>query len=261
MVVHSAVNAYHRIFERAVTIFALTPDEQSHWMKRYPDRVVLLAHGVGAKHALCPIGPKCRSRLAARFGAGPNLLAVGRFVENKNQEVLIRALPLLRARWPTTRLLLVGPEREGTGPRLRALADQPDFDGVEFLGTVPDQAMCELYAGADCLVHAARHEASGLAPLEALAHGTPVVHSGRGALARYDGLPGCYQVADPESPAEWAATVAAVLESPGTFAQSAIGRNMVFAGHTWERMAEVVAASLGRLLGEGGQLEKVGDVH
>src|SRR6202007_193392 len=55
-------------------------------------------------------------------------------------------------------------------------------DRVSVTGFVDDATLAALYAGAECLLHAALLEGFGLTPLESLAAGTPVVGYRAGAV-------------------------------------------------------------------------------
>ncbi|MFQ5692549.1 MAG: glycosyltransferase family 4 protein, partial [Nitrospinota bacterium] len=129
-----------------------------------------------------PVAEGERERLRERLGfRGPTLLSVRRLVRRTGLDVLIRALPEIRSRVPDARLVLVGkgPERR----RLEALAERLGAAGaVTFAGFVPDEALPDYYRGADLFVLPTRSlEGYGVATLEALASGTPVVGTMEGA--------------------------------------------------------------------------------
>jgi len=95
------------------------------------------------------------------------LLSVGRLAEQKGVDVAVRALARIREREPAAVLVVLGegPER----PRLEAMAGE----GVYLPGRVGDVA--SWYRRAEVLVHPARWEGFGLALLEAMLAGKPVV--------------------------------------------------------------------------------------
>ena len=95
------------------------------------------------------------------------LLCVARLAEQKGVDVAIRALERIREQEPRAVLVVLGegPERA----RLEALAG----DGVYLPGRVGDVAAW--YRRAEVLVHPARWEGFGLALLEAMLAGKPVV--------------------------------------------------------------------------------------
>ncbi len=101
----------------------------------------------------------------------PLVLNVGRFVPEKNQQCLIRAMRELDAH-----LLLVGdgPQREN----LQALAMQAGIEGkVTFVRSVPATEIHRYYASADIFASAITLGGIDMPSLEAMASGLPVVIS------------------------------------------------------------------------------------
>lgn len=115
------------------------------------------------------------------FGALPRLVrndgelrlvSVARLSRQKGQDILLRALAIARPQLPAVHLTLVGngPDEE----KLRALAvDLGVDDIVEFAGYVSDPR--PYLRGADCFVLASRWEGFGVALVEALQFGLPVL--------------------------------------------------------------------------------------
>lgn len=105
------------------------------------------------------------------------VLNVASLTPVKNQALLLRAM----AR--TSQVVL---QVAGSGPLecdLRALAAQLNItDRVEFLGSVNHSALPAVYQQADVFVQASRHEAQGLAVLEAAACGLPILGTAVGVL-------------------------------------------------------------------------------
>jgi glycosyltransferase involved in cell wall biosynthesis len=75
-------------------------------------------------------------------------------------------------------------------------------------GPVPAEDLPALYAGAECFVFPSRYEGFGLPVLEAMACGTPVIVSNRGALPEVVGQAGV--LVDPEDPIALAAAMCQV---------------------------------------------------
>jgi glycosyltransferase involved in cell wall biosynthesis len=98
------------------------------------------------------------------------LLAVCRLEPQKGLDTAVRALPDIRTRYPTAELVVLGegPQRS----ELEHLATELQVP-VHLLGRVPDVAAW--LRRADLLVHPARWEGFGLALLEAMLAGKPVV--------------------------------------------------------------------------------------
>lgn len=104
------------------------------------------------------------------------VLTVGRLAAEKGQDVLLEAMARLEDRHPELRLLVAG-----TGNRkglLERSASVPE--NLRFVGYVEEVA--SLYWAADLYVHPARYEGFGLAVLEAMAAGCPVVASRVGGI-------------------------------------------------------------------------------
>src|SRR5690606_21157977 len=127
-----------------------------------------------------PLGPG-----APRSANSPRILTVGRLVERKGFEDVIRALRLV----PKAEVVVVGgppadelrddPEAE----RLRAVAVDFGVDHrVHLVGAVPRGEMPLWYRSADVLVCAPWYEPFGLTPLEGMACGVPVVATAVGGL-------------------------------------------------------------------------------
>jgi glycosyltransferase-like protein len=119
-----------------------------------------------------------RSAWRARLGPGPLLLAVGGIEPRKGSLELLDAVHLLRTAHPGVRLVIAGGEtlfdyrdyRERFELRRRALA----LD-VELLGPVAHDELPALVAAADVFAFPSTKEGFGLAAMEALAAGVPVV--------------------------------------------------------------------------------------
>ncbi|WP_157267750.1 glycosyltransferase [Azohydromonas aeria] len=125
------------------------------------------------------------------------LLFVGRFAPEKNLPLLAEAVRRLGQPWL---LLAVG---DGPlpphGARVRRLPYEPR----------PGQ-LARLMASADAFVHAGDQESFGLAPLEAMACGTPVVVRQAAGLAELaEG--GAALAVDSDKPAAWAEAIAALF--------------------------------------------------
>lgn len=108
----------------------------------------------------------------------PEVLVVGALVGWKHPELALEALAMARAKRPELRLRLVGGPLANSDQeliaRLQARASLPDLAGaVELCGSVPD--VRPQLARASCLLHCAPREPFGLALVEAMAAGCPVV--------------------------------------------------------------------------------------
>ena len=102
------------------------------------------------------------------------LLCVGRLIERKGQDQLLRSLHALRALGMDVRLELVG---EGDArPSLEQLAEALGLqNAVHFAGYVPRDRIAAVYGASDIFVLPSFNEGMSVATLEAMASGLPVV--------------------------------------------------------------------------------------
>jgi alpha-1,6-mannosyltransferase len=110
------------------------------------------------------------------------LLYVGRLSKEKHVQVLPEVMARLATRDRRFRLVLVG-----SGPLEHDLAEHARALGnMHLVGQCEDRArLAELYASADLLLHPNPREPFGLAPLEAMASGLPVVVPAAGGVLSY----------------------------------------------------------------------------
>ncbi len=131
--------------------------------------------------------PGLASRLRARVGATgrPMILSVGGIEPRKGSDTLVAALAMLvKGRTPAPVLAVVGGHsfqdhrayRERVLATLAPLGLELGKDIVE-VGSVPEEEMAAWYDAADLLAFPSVKEGFGLAALEAMAAGTPVVTS------------------------------------------------------------------------------------
>ncbi|WP_405612456.1 glycosyltransferase family 4 protein [Streptomyces sp. NBC_01511] len=171
------------------------------------------------------------------------ILCVSRLVTRKGQDVLIRALPLIRRAVPDAVLVVVG-----HGPderRLRALARRHADGAVVFAGGKDHTETASYYAAADvfampCRTRKGGLEAEGLGIvfLEAAASGLPVVagDSGGAPDAVLDGRTGL--VVDGRDVASVAEALTTLLLSPErAAAMGEAGRRWVTKRWSWEASA------------------------
>ncbi|MGC0313744.1 glycosyltransferase family 4 protein [Kitasatospora acidiphila] len=183
-------------------------------------------------------------RLRAELGlAGKRVIVcVARMVPRKGQDMLIRALPLIRREVPEAVLLVVG-----KGPHeaeLRKLAQQYAPGAVHFVGGKTHAETPAYYAAADvfampCRTRKGGLEAEGLGIvfLEAAACGLPVVvgNSGGAPDTVLDGKTG--YVVNGAEPVAIAAALTRILCDPDRAAMGAAGRAWVQESWSWDASA------------------------
>jgi glycosyltransferase involved in cell wall biosynthesis len=106
-------------------------------------------------------------------GDSPEIIFVGRLIREKNVDILIKAIGLVRKEIPDVRCGIIGdgPERE----RLSALADRDAAGNVELFGNISDSEKISMLKSAKIFVFPSIREGFGMAVLEAMACGLPVI--------------------------------------------------------------------------------------
>jgi L-malate glycosyltransferase len=144
------------------------------------------------------------------------------FGRRKNVGAALQAFALLRRERPDLEYRLIGADMEAGGSCQRFAQRNGLADGVCFVGRRPHCEVLATVAGARALVHPSLEESFGLAVLEAMALGTPVI-GGRtsGNIPRLldhgrNGL-----LCDVRSPFDLAASVIACVAEPGLAAPMA----------------------------------------
>ncbi|WP_340684871.1 glycosyltransferase family 1 protein [Amycolatopsis coloradensis] len=136
------------------------------------------------------------------------LVHCGRLSPEKHVERSVDTIAELTEAGHRVRLVIAG-----EGPRRRALERRARGLPVTFLGFLTGRGdVARLLASADVSLAPGPHETFGLAALEALASGTPVVVSASSAL-REIVRPGCGEAVDDRAPA-FAGAVTGLLERP-----------------------------------------------
>ena len=141
------------------------------------------------------------------------LLSISRLVPQKGLDVAVRALARVRDEEPRAVLVVLG-----EGPERERLAG----DGVYLPGRVGDVAAW--LGRAELLVHPARWEGFGLALLEAMLAGKPVVATRVSSIPEIvvDGETGL--LVPPDDPDALAAAILRVLRDPGRLGEAGLAR-------------------------------------
>ncbi len=141
----------------------------------------------------------------------PTIICVAGLRPEKGHHVLLSALPLVLERVPDARLVLVGDGE--MRPQLESLVESQHLDDhVEFAGTVPE--IWPRLADADVFALTSVSEAFGMAIVEAMAAGLPVVAPDVGGIPELV-VPGvCGQLFAPGDHVGLADHLANLLTSP-----------------------------------------------
>ncbi len=160
--------------------------------------------------------------------ATPVVLCPARLVPIKGHRYLLDAAARLVARGVRFELWLAGegPEAAGLAARIHELSL---VDQVRMLGTVPHDELLGFYRKGlvDCVTLPSLYEAMGVALMEAMAHGVPVLATRVGGVPELLGG-GAGVLVPPENPNELAEALGGVLESAGRRAELGVaGRRRV----------------------------------
>ncbi|MGZ3609871.1 MAG: glycosyltransferase family 4 protein [Ktedonobacteraceae bacterium] len=105
-----------------------------------------------------------------------NILFVGRFEKRKGAKYLLRAIPIIRERFPNTRFIFVGEGRLRRG--FQQFVERQGWKDVVFSGYVSESDLPHYFASADIFCSPATGgESLGIVLLEAMASGLPIVAS------------------------------------------------------------------------------------
>ena len=192
-----------------------------------PGQFFVVPHGAGR-----PLGTAIADervvRHAHQLEATRVALCVGAKRPHKNQELLVRAAPLL----PRDVVFVLVGHPENYDTELRSLASQLGVEErVRFVDYLPDDELEAIWRIADCAVFPTLGEGFGLPVLEAMARGLPVACSDIPVLREVgDDVPFYF---DPRSERSAATAIAAALDGGG---QLEAGRVRA-ARFTWQRAA------------------------
>jgi glycosyltransferase involved in cell wall biosynthesis len=189
----------------------------------------------------------------------PRLLTVSRLVERKGVGDAVRALALV----PDAELVVAGGEsdRDPGIAVLRALADRLGVaDRVDFRGPVRHRDVAPLMRSADVFVAVPWYEPFGIAPLEAMACGVPVVVSAVGGLVETVAHGRCGLLVTPRDPAGLAGTVVRLLADERLRRDLAeAGRARAVRHYRWDQIADRTAAVYQRVVTQAGAVADVPD--
>ena len=175
----------------------VSTDEERHDVIRHYDAPPRNIHVIPAGVDLDMFQPVDQYQARAELGIKDErvILYVGRIEPLKGIDILLRAIPMLEygqdlvsGTGQALRVLIVGgnPDNDSELDRLKSLTSELGIeDCVRFTGSVPQSTLPTYYSAADVFVLPSHSESFGLAPLEAMACGTPVVVSRVGGMKTF----------------------------------------------------------------------------
>ena len=225
-----------KIYESAAGVFAMSEwfaNALVEWSGVSPDKVSVVYAGLNVLDATP--GKKAWTQAGTRGEEAAKLLFVGSDFFRKGGDIVLKAFELLRRESsPNVELTVAGPDQWPLA------ADIPE--GVVFVGSCTTAYIAQLYHEHDLFVMPSRFEAFGIAFIEALAHGIPVI--GRSAFAMpeviHPGKNGALVHSD--DPAELASAITSVLADPAVRQYAVETMQDVRAQFSWSTVAENIVA-------------------
>ena len=214
-----------------------TPVEKEQMVRLYgadPQRVAVIPPGVDPTVFHPPEDPDRAAR------PGFTVLCAGRMQPLKGQQVLVRALGILRREHPETpvRVVLAGVGSPAFLAELHATAAEEGVaDAVEFIGSLPRRQLARLMGDVDAVAVPSSSETFGLVAVEAQACGTPVMATDVDGLrfAVRHGETGW--LVPGRDPAQWANAMHRAARDPGAWRAMSHAARLRADELTWDDVA------------------------
>ena len=182
----------HRALQGAARLFAVSNFTKSEVEKLFSipgERIEVVYNAIDERFLRGHASEADRQLLAERYLVNhPFLLYTGRISPHKNVVRIIEAFSALKAElekeamFPGLKLIVIGDELSKHPDLRRTVVRSRMQNDVRFLGFVPIEVLRIFYDAAKIFVFPSLYEGFGLPPLEAMAHGTPVVTSNTSSL-------------------------------------------------------------------------------
>jgi len=184
-----ATGAVLRGAERIFAVSNFTKREIEKLFGISPDRIEVVYNAIDERFLRGHATPADRELIAKRYQVTyPFLLYAGRISPHKNVARMIEAFSALKTElergqaYPDLKLIIIGDDLSGNPDLRRTVIRSCVQNDVRFLGFVPIEVLRIFYDEAKVFVFPSLYEGFGLPPLEAMAHGTPVVTSNVSSL-------------------------------------------------------------------------------
>ncbi len=186
-----------RVLKGAARIFAVSQFTKSEIEKLFgiaPERIEVVYNAIDERFLRGHATDAERQLIAERYLVSyPFLLYAGRISPHKNLNRIIEAFSALKTELEKERksedlkLIIIGDDLSGHPDLRRTVIKSAVQNDVRFLGFVPIEVLRIFYDAAKVFVFPSLYEGFGLPPLEAMAHGTPVVTSNTSSLPEVTG--------------------------------------------------------------------------
>jgi glycosyltransferase involved in cell wall biosynthesis len=201
-----------RFAQRIICISNQTRQDVSHWLNYPPDKIVTIFPSISEIYR--PINTEISNQVKIKYRLPENfVLYVGGLAKHKNLRTLIEAFILLKQSTilPHALVIVGGQYHTHNDTQVQEIANRCLENQIIFTGTVSEEDMPFLYNAAEAFIFPSLYEGFGLAPLEAMACGTPVVASRVGSLPEVLGQ-AAYWVDNPLDKQAFIAAIGQVLQ-------------------------------------------------
>ena len=181
-----------RVLRGAARIFAVSNFTKNEMEKLFdipPGRIEVVYNAIDERFLHGHASAADRQLIAERYQVTyPFLLYAGRISPHKNVVRMIEAFSALKTElekdqaFPDLKLIIIGDDVSGNPDLRRTVIRSGVQNDVRFLGFVPIEVLRTFYDQAKIFIFPSLYEGFGLPPLEAMAHGTPVVTSNVSSL-------------------------------------------------------------------------------
>jgi len=181
-----------QVLRGAARIFAVSNFTKLEMEKLFgisPGRIEVIYNAIDERFLHGHATAADRQLIAERYQVTyPFLLYAGRISPPKNVVRMIEAFSALKTElekdqaFPDLKLIIIGDDVSGNPDLRRTVIRSGVQNDVRFLGFVPIEVLRTFYDAAKIFVFPSLYEGFGLPPLEAMAHGTPVVTSNVSSL-------------------------------------------------------------------------------
>ena len=181
-----------RVLSGAARIFSVSNFTKTEMEKLFgirPERIEVVYNAIDERFLHGHATDADRELIAKRYQVTyPFLLYAGRVSAHKNVVRMIEAFSALKGElekegaFPDLKLIIIGDDLSGNPDLRRTVVRSGVQHDVRFLGFVPIEVLRIFYDTARIFVFPSLYEGFGLPPLEAMAHGTPVVTSNVSSL-------------------------------------------------------------------------------
>src|SRR6201993_1641841 len=181
-----------RVLVGAARIFAVSNFTRNEIEKLFEipsERIEVVYNAIDERFLHGHASPADRDLIARRYQVTyPFLLYAGRISPHKNVVRMIEAFSALKTElerdqaYPDLKLIIIGDDLSGNPDLRRTVVRSGVQNDVRFLGFIPIEVLRIFYDSAKIFVFPSLYEGFGLPPLEAMAHGTPVVTSNATSL-------------------------------------------------------------------------------